>query len=74
MKINIPEQAVKIINVLEQAGFEAYVVGGCVRDSLKKRAKGLGYYHIREAGAGKSFIFKNHRYRNRTWNRYGNDG
>ncbi|MBQ2238652.1 MAG: CCA tRNA nucleotidyltransferase [Lachnospiraceae bacterium] len=37
MKINIPEQAVKIINVLEQAGFEAYVVGGCVRDSLLKK-------------------------------------
>ena len=34
MKINIPEHAEKIINVLEQAGFEAYVVGGCVRDSL----------------------------------------
>ena len=34
MRINIPEQAVKIIDVLEKAGFEAYVVGGCVRDSL----------------------------------------
>lgn len=34
MKINIPENAKKIINVLEQSGFEAYVVGGCVRDSL----------------------------------------
>ncbi|MBQ4521640.1 MAG: CCA tRNA nucleotidyltransferase [Lachnospiraceae bacterium] len=37
MKINIPEHAKKIINVLEQAGFEAYVVGGCVRDSLLKK-------------------------------------
>ena len=34
MKINIPEQANKIIDILENAGFEAYVVGGCVRDSL----------------------------------------
>lgn len=37
MRINIPKQAVKIIDVLEQAGFEAYVVGGCVRDSLLQK-------------------------------------
>lgn len=34
MKINIPDDARKIILVLEMAGYEAYVVGGCVRDSL----------------------------------------
>lgn len=34
MKIKIPEQAKNIIKELNQAGFEAYVVGGCVRDSL----------------------------------------
>lgn len=33
-KINIPIGAKIIINALTTAGFEAYVVGGCVRDSL----------------------------------------
>lgn len=35
--ISIPMQADKIIKTLEAAGFEAYVVGGCVRDSLLSR-------------------------------------
>ena len=34
MHITIPKQASYIINVLESHGFEAYVVGGCVRDSI----------------------------------------
>ena len=33
-KINIPIGAKIIIDALTAAGFEAYVVGGCVRDSL----------------------------------------
>lgn len=37
MKINLPERANYIIHTLEQAGYEAYAVGGCVRDSLLKR-------------------------------------
>ncbi|MCR4792270.1 MAG: HD domain-containing protein [Lachnospiraceae bacterium] len=34
MKISIPEDAKYITDKLLEAGFEAYVVGGCVRDSL----------------------------------------
>ena len=34
MNIKIPEQVLHIINTLENAGFEAYIVGGCVRDFL----------------------------------------
>lgn len=34
MKIQVPEAAGKIIEQLNIHGFEAYVVGGCVRDSL----------------------------------------
>ena len=34
MKIQIPKDAKFILDKLHQAGFEAYVVGGCVRDSL----------------------------------------
>lgn len=30
-------QSAEILNVLEKAGFEAYLVGGCVRDTLMKR-------------------------------------
>lgn len=34
LKINIPSGAKQIINILNDSGFEAYVVGGCVRDSI----------------------------------------
>ena len=36
-KFQIPGNAVRIIRQLENAGYEAYVVGGCVRDSLLGR-------------------------------------
>ena len=32
--MTIPEPAMKALRLLEDAGFEAFVVGGCVRDSL----------------------------------------
>ena len=34
MKLKIPSNAKTIINTLGGAGFEAYVVGGCVRSAL----------------------------------------
>ena len=34
MNIKMPDEAEYIINTLQQNGFDAYVVGGCVRDSL----------------------------------------
>ena len=37
MRIEIPEKAKKVLNTLREAGYEAYVVGGCVRDSLLGR-------------------------------------
>ena len=37
MKLNIPSGAEIILNTLEQNGYEAYVVGGCVRDSILNR-------------------------------------
>ncbi len=36
-KINVPQKAKFIIDTLMQAGYEAYVVGGCVRDSILGR-------------------------------------
>lgn len=37
MKIQLPEKVQKIINRLQEHGYEAYAVGGCVRDSLLGR-------------------------------------
>jgi len=37
VKIQVPEAAKNIIEQLNAHGFEAYVVGGCVRDSLLGR-------------------------------------
>lgn len=34
MKIVLPEDVTEIIETLEQSGYEAYAVGGCVRDSI----------------------------------------
>ena len=40
MRINMPENANRIIETLEAAGYEAYIVGGCVRDSILGRSPG----------------------------------
>ena len=34
MKIQLPEKVNRIITTLQKHGFEAYAVGGCVRDSF----------------------------------------
>ena len=38
--ISLPAGAEWILNTLQQAGFEAFIVGGCVRDSLIGRRPG----------------------------------
>ena len=40
MNIQIPSAAGRILSTLNEAGFEAYVVGGCVRDALLDREPG----------------------------------
>ena len=37
IRINIPERANLIVKTLQDAGYEAYVVGGCVRDEILGR-------------------------------------
>ncbi|QXM06172.1 CCA tRNA nucleotidyltransferase [Crassaminicella indica] len=37
MKIDIPKEPAIILHLLNNHGFDAYVVGGCVRDALLKR-------------------------------------
>ena len=38
--IEIPARAEKILDTLHEAGYEAFVVGGCVRDSVLGRTPG----------------------------------
>ena len=40
LKMDLPEHVQAIIGKLEEAGYEAYAVGGCVRDSLIGRIPG----------------------------------
>ena len=40
MKIVMPENANRIIHTLQDAGYEAYIVGGCVRDAILGRIPG----------------------------------
>lgn len=40
IRISMPPAAVRIINRLQAAGYEAYIVGGCVRDSILGREPG----------------------------------
>ena len=37
MKIHLPQKVNKIIRTLQSAGYEAFAVGGCVRDSILQR-------------------------------------
>lgn len=37
MQIKIPQDVLDIINEINKAGYEAYIVGGCVRDFLLKK-------------------------------------
>lgn len=37
IRISIPEKAKRVVETIQEAGFEAYVVGGCVRDSILGR-------------------------------------
>lgn len=37
LRIKMPKPAKKIIDMLEQSGYEAYIVGGCVRDAILGR-------------------------------------
>ncbi len=38
MIINIPKEVETVLNILKTNGFEAYIVGGCVRDSIMGKA------------------------------------
>ena len=52
--IEMPQEVKDIIRQIEQSGFEAYAVGGCVRDCI------LGYNDIGASGADKSCFQENY--------------
>ena len=57
MKIQLPEKVNRIITTLQKHGFEAYAVGGCVRDSFLGRVP--GDWDIGSAGRDKVIICQN---------------
>lgn len=42
MEIRVPAPVERIIGQLNEHGYEAYIVGGCVRDMLLNREPGTG--------------------------------
>ena len=67
MKINLPEKVLMIINNLQFHGYEAYAVGGCVRDSiLARQPEGLGYHHVRKTAGDQADLPEDGGYRDRT--------
>ena len=58
MKFKIPAGAQKILRTLNDVGYEAYLVGGCVRDLLRGGAPRLGYLHLRPPGGDGALLFR----------------
>nr|WP_316046534.1 hypothetical protein [Planococcus glaciei] len=67
--------ALKVVETLEKGGFEAYIVGGAVRDLLLGKAP-----HDIDVATNaapqqvKSFFLPHHRHRNCPWHRAGDAG
>src|SRR5438132_1603981 len=43
MKIDIPREIKEVAETLQKGGFEAYLVGGCVRDLVLSEVEGLSH-------------------------------
>ena len=51
MLIHLPEDVKAILHTLQEAGYEAYAVGGCIRDSLlRPTSEGSDLYGESEGG------------------------
>jgi len=62
--MNLPPEVKTIINTLNQAGFEAFAVGGCVRDTLLKRPPNDWDVTTNAKPADIQKLFPNHFYNN----------
>ncbi len=63
MRIEMPYEAEWIIDNIRSHGYEAFIVGGCVRDAVLGESGGLGHYNLRKAGAGEGDLRKDRGYR-----------
>ena len=63
MKIALPRKVMMIIKNLQLHGYEAYAVGGCVRDfDPCAQTEGLGYYNFRAPGGSEEAFQADSRY------------
>ena len=46
MQLKMPSNVQQVINKLVERGYEAYIVGGCVRDSVLGREPEIGRAHV----------------------------
>lgn len=69
MVFEIPQKVEIIINILEKAGYEAYAVGGCVRDALLGRTPNDWDITTSAKPEQVKAVSQNRRYRNRSRNR-----
>lgn len=60
IKIQPPQIVERVLNVLHEAGYEAYIVGGCVRDHLMGRTP--GDYDVTTAALPEQTIAVFHKY------------
>lgn len=59
MHISIPKHASDIIKTLSAHGYEAYVVGGCVRDSILGKSLRIGILLLLRCRSRLKHYFKN---------------
>ena len=71
VEIQIPEKVNKIIHTLQEHGYEAYAVGGCVRDSFLGREPMDWDITTSAMPEETKALFLLHLLRSRAWNNYG---
>ena len=69
--IALPQDVAFIIHKIEKAGFEAFAVGGCIRDSLLSRTPNDWDITTSALRAGKGAFSTYDRYRDQAWDGYG---
>ena len=56
MELQVPVAVQTLLSALRQAGFEAYAVGGCVRDTLLQKQPHDWDHHFGVAGANENRV------------------
>ena len=63
MRLRLPPPVWLIIDKLTQNGYEAYAVGGCVRECAGPLTGRLGYYYVSDPQTGKRTVLSYRGYR-----------